>query len=68
MKIKNSPHRAVRGRHSGIGRTFGDGKGRMTDQEWREAWEREVGLFVVPCAVSFLLGGFVMAALIGGML
>jgi hypothetical protein len=68
MKIKNSPHRAVRGRHSGIGRTFGDGKGRMTDREWREAWKREMEPFVVPCAVSFLLGGIVMAALIGGTL
>jgi hypothetical protein len=36
----------------------------MTEQEWREAWQREVEPFVVPCAVAFLLGGFVMAVLL----
>jgi hypothetical protein len=36
----------------------------MTEQERREAWQREVEPFVVPCAVAFLLGGFVMAVLL----
>lgn len=64
MKFDNSAHRAVRSRQTGIERSFGDGRGRMTDREWREAWQREIGPFVVPCAIAFLLGGFVMAALL----
>lgn len=64
MKFENSAHRAVRSRQRSVPRSFGDGKGRMTDQEWREAWEREIGPYVMPCAVAFLLGGFVMAALL----
>lgn len=64
MYTDNSAHRAVRSRQRRVPRKLGDGRGRMTEQEWREAWQREVEPFVVPCAVAFLLGGFVMAVLL----
>ena len=70
MYTDNSAHRAVRSRQRRVPRKFGDGRGRMTEQERREAWQRGGGRplklepFVVPCAVAFLLGGFVMAVLL----
>lgn len=64
MSIKNAAHRAATGRHSGIRRSFGDGKGRMTDDEWRNAWEREMWPKLVPGLFGFLLGALCMAVVL----
>lgn len=65
MPANNSAHRAVRGRHSRIRRSFGDGLGPMTDVEWREAWEREVWPRLVPGCIGFVLGALALACLQG---
>lgn len=55
------------GSHETPTRAAGDGKGWMSDEEWRTVWNRDIGPFVGPCCASFLLGGIVMAILIGAM-
>lgn len=67
MPSKNMALRAARGRQRGIRREFGDGNGRMTDREWREAWEAEVWPKLVPGCIGFLVGALCMACFGGAL-